>query len=321
MKPPAESIRYHGRHLLTALAGRLGARLPGPLGAQVQTVDRCNGHCRMCPYGRHDGGGAARYMAPALYTSLLQQLRASGGLLWFSPTLQNEPLLDPHLEERVREARTVLGPRVRLVIVTNGSLLTPERARALRAAGTDRFDISLDALGGEVYRRVRPGLPYDTVRHHTETLLAMPDRGEVRVRFVRQRENAAEEEAFRRHWQARGARVTATARENRRGAVDAGGAPGAGRRRAGALRRLAPACLHPFAHLCVLADGRVLPCCQDWTTDHLAGDLSRQSLAETWHGSALRACRAPLAAWRFRESPLCRRCTLVTRIDPARARA
>lgn len=321
MKSPARWIRYHGSYALRHVAILAGTRLPGPCGAQIQTINRCNGHCVMCPYSDTAARDNTRVMSEALYIRILEQLRDQRSLLWFSPTLQNEPLLDDALPERLRQARAILQRHVNIILVTNGSLLTPDRAKEIVAAGIDRIDISIDAFTEATYRRIRPGLDFGAVTRNTEALLAIKARCEVRVRYLRQRDNAGEESPFKKHWQTLGARVMALPCHNRRGdardmAVSEDRSPSARRQLKRWARRLVPACLHPFAHLCVLTDGRVTPCCHDWTTDHIVGDLSKQSLDEVWRGPALNACREPLASWRYRESKLCGLCTIVTRHEP-----
>lgn len=298
-----------------------GLPLPGPCGAQVQTINRCNGHCVMCPYSDTAARDNTRVMSEALYIRILEQLRDSGSLLWLSPTLANEPLLDDSLSLRLTQARRILPRHVKLMLVTNGSLLTPARAAELIDAGINRIDVSIDALTEDTYRRVRPGLDFGVVVRNAENLLSMRSRCGVRIRFLRLKANAAEEHEFARHWRARGAHVMSLPCQNRRGGIEDFATPAdqtasARRRIKRWARRLVPACLHPFAHLCVLSDGRVTPCCQDWSTDHIMGDLSRQSLDEVWHGQPLSACRAPLASWRYGNSELCGRCTIVTRHDP-----
>jgi radical SAM protein with 4Fe4S-binding SPASM domain len=52
-----------------------------------------------------------------------------------------EPLLDPYLEGRVTQIKTVLF-RSKIIVLTNGDLLTIERYVALSASGVDLFVVS-----------------------------------------------------------------------------------------------------------------------------------------------------------------------------------
>ena len=85
-------------------------------------------------------------MAAGLYRSIIGELADAGSVRILVLMLQNEPLLDPELGQRVREARVALGPRCRIGVVTNGSLLDAARAGELAAGGLDFLEVSLDAL-------------------------------------------------------------------------------------------------------------------------------------------------------------------------------
>ena len=70
----------------------------------------------------------------------VRKIRLTGG----------EPLLRQGLEDLVRMLSAVDGI-TDLTLTTNGSLLTSERARALRESGLDRLTVSLDAIDDTVF--------------------------------------------------------------------------------------------------------------------------------------------------------------------------
>ena len=77
------------------------------------------------------------------------------------------------------------------------------------------------------------------------------------------------------------------------------------------LGRLLPVCLAPFGSMCVLADGRVVLCCQDWVHEETYGDLNVQSLPEVWNGDRMNEARYLLWAHRPEAIALCRQCSRV----------
>jgi MoaA/NifB/PqqE/SkfB family radical SAM enzyme len=138
-----------------ALAGRLikhtlrGQKLRH---LTVEVTKRCNAKCFFCDYWKEpaqdelaDYGPIVRHFDPLVVT-------LSGG----------EPLLRDDLEEVVGRIRAA-DPVVYIAMVTNGALLTAERAVCLRQAGVDQLSISLD-YDGEKHGKVRalPGL-YDHI--------------------------------------------------------------------------------------------------------------------------------------------------------------
>ncbi len=105
--------------------------LPCPLYIQVQTIDRCNASCLMCPYSTIKGSGTYNYMEDELYEQILRDLKETGTVRHFVLMLQNEPLLDRKIAQRIKKAKETLDDRTLIFIVTNGSLLTPKRAKEL----------------------------------------------------------------------------------------------------------------------------------------------------------------------------------------------
>jgi len=272
----------------------------------------------MCPYPAAAKPGPANFMDERLYVRILTQARQAGPPRRLALMLQNEPLLDPCLATRVRQAKAILGPGTRVMTVTNGSLLTPERADELTAAGMDSIEISLDAFRPETYARIRPGTDFHTVVSNAQAMLARPSRPRVTVRFLRQRDNAAEEAEFVRCWESQGARVHLMGLSSRLGDVRAFEQlhvpnPQASQAYARAmLGRFVPRCLSPFSALTVLWDGRVQLCCQDWGPRDVVGDLARQSLAEVWNGETMNHYRHLLWSWRTEASAVCRDCSIIS---------
>jgi len=146
------SARYRPWHvpLFAAKYGWLHARRR-PVLVHFEVTMRCNARCDFCDYWRTEESAragehaafadAARRFAPLMITF-------TGG----------EPLLRRDLEGIV----AAVAGAVRLTyiaVITHGAMLTVDRARALRAAGIDQFNISLDYLD-ERHDRARgiPGL-------------------------------------------------------------------------------------------------------------------------------------------------------------------
>jgi cyclic pyranopterin phosphate synthase len=121
---------------------------------RISVTDRCNFRCTYCMpreiFGR-DFEFLRReelmsFEEIAHFAQIFAQLgtekiRLTGG----------EPLLRRDIESLVEMLAHVKGIRD-LTMTTNGSLLTREKARALKDAGLDRISISLDSLDDAVFR-------------------------------------------------------------------------------------------------------------------------------------------------------------------------
>ena len=120
---------------------------------RISVTDRCNFRCTYCMPKERFGAGY-RFMPRSdllsfeeiarltdLFSGLgVRKIRLTGG----------EPLLRQGLDDLIRMLRDVAGI-VDLTLTTNGSLLTPSRARSLRAAGLRRLTVSLDAIDDVVF--------------------------------------------------------------------------------------------------------------------------------------------------------------------------
>jgi cyclic pyranopterin phosphate synthase len=118
---------------------------------RVSVTDRCNYRCFYCmpEQGALCAGRSELLSAEelarltALFIHLgVQRVRLTGG----------EPLVRSDLEQLVRQLRREEGLRD-LSLSTNGHLLA-ERAGALKAAGLDRVNVSLDSLDPATFARI-----------------------------------------------------------------------------------------------------------------------------------------------------------------------
>lgn len=121
---------------------------------RVSVTDRCNFRCTYC-MPKEIFGAAYRFLPKdeiltfeeisrlvRLFAGLgVQKVRITGG----------EPLVRAHVEDLVARLASIEGVRD-LAMTTNGSLLTPQKARALKEAGLRRVSVSLDSLDDDVFR-------------------------------------------------------------------------------------------------------------------------------------------------------------------------
>ncbi|MGH7625941.1 MAG: radical SAM protein [Gemmatimonadaceae bacterium] len=296
------------------------AAAPFPRLVQLQTINACQASCTMCPYPLFKRVFPRGRMDDELFDKVIGEIAAHAEVKTFVPMLQNEPLLDRKLFERIGRFKALTQGRVTVELVTNGALLTDENIEAMRSCGLDVLDISLDALSRDVYEKIRIGLDFDAVLGGVERVLrANLAHTRVYVRLVRVRDNAAEVKSFARHWRKRGVAVFVYTANNRVGALpafdEALRIPQSDvslRQRAG--RRIVRAwlghCPAPFASASILHDGTVLLCTQDWARRELLGNVRFATLAEIWNGERMREIRRLVHQRRYEELPSCRECSL-----------
>lgn len=309
----AASRRYSPAHDM--------AQSPFPRWIQLQTINACQAACRMCPYPVYKDIFPRGRMDDALFAKIITEIAAHPEVEAFIPMLQNEPLLDKRLFDRIAGFRARASGRTTVELVTNGALLTDEAVSNIRDVRLDVLDISLDAATRETFERIRVGLRWDDVIAGVERVLAadLPHTSVV-VRLVRQKENAGEAKAFARRWRRRGVAVFVYDVTNRVGAVPdfdervrlpaSNDSP---LRRAG--RRVARAwigghCPIPFASAYILHSGEMLLCAHDWDRREILGNLRDHTIAELWNGERMREIRSLVSQRKYEQVAGCRDCSL-----------
>jgi len=126
----------------------------GPGFVQIALTNACNARCRFCGFAQIRP--EAWVMAEATRLRRGLATLAANGVRYLAFT-GGEPLLYPHLLEILHEAQS-LG--FRLLLCSNGSLLTKELVSALAQAGVGHLLISIDAASAQVHESHRgfPGL-------------------------------------------------------------------------------------------------------------------------------------------------------------------
>lgn len=155
----------------------------------VEPTSACNLSCRTCV--RHSWSESTGFMRMDTYRRLLAGLRSVASFRCATFWGFGEPLLHPHIAEMVGLAKE-LGARTE--IITNGLLLTKEKAAALIDAGLDSLVVSVDGASPEAYADIRSGANLRLVQQNVEQLqalrLANPrENPELALEFVAMRRN------------------------------------------------------------------------------------------------------------------------------------
>ncbi|MCC6457037.1 MAG: radical SAM protein [Caldilineaceae bacterium] len=286
-----------------------------PAVVQVQTINRCNASCRMCPYPITWGLEAREVMDDALYSKIAAECAAAPELHDFVPMAQNEPLLDLKLAARIAEFKAQAQPHQMVELVTNGSALTLARFQVLSDAGLDLLTISANAASEATYQQVMGGLKWSRLVELLESLRqAGSPQVNVYLRFVKQRENSQEARAFVRRWQ-RHFNLMMYDVNNRAGAVT-GYAQVATVKHALTRRlrrwlgpRLFKVCPYVFSIMAVMQNGDVLLCGNDWQERDVVGNVRQASLRAIYNSPRMQEVRELMRQGRYDEIAPCRNCS------------
>jgi MoaA/NifB/PqqE/SkfB family radical SAM enzyme len=157
----ARNPRFAGNSAMNLMEIRAGKdlRKADPTMLQIEVTSRCNFRCSYCIV--HNGTETEKPgdMSVDLFRHVLDRFPSSYYLQLHG---QGEPLLHPQLEEMV----AIAEKQSRFSsLVSNGSLWTEKKSKALLSAGVDVISISLDLDSPEEMEADRIGLKYlDVIR-------------------------------------------------------------------------------------------------------------------------------------------------------------
>ena len=298
--PLVEYVKYHA---LTRLTPSF------PQVIQVQTQYGCNARCTFCPMGREQNQILGR-MDDVTYARVVDQAVA-GGAKVLSPYLQNDPLVDREIDQRVAYVVERRGRRAfpKTKLITNGALLTEDRSHALIRSGLDYIVFSVHGVDPDVYDDVMRGPRFETTIRSVETFIRVKRelgsrRPHIEVWAVRTREVEEQLPEVTRFWKDRGIRFKARELDNRAHpeitdnsdmTVD------------DVSWRYADHCTIPFWRAWVLWNGDVVLCCVDWERRHVFGNITDTSLRDIWNNPEYRAYRLRMRRGEVQGS-LCESC-------------
>ncbi|MDL2259753.1 SPASM domain-containing protein [Deltaproteobacteria bacterium OttesenSCG-928-K17] len=291
-------------------------RDPGlfPLHLDLDPTNRCNLGCLMCPRtfyireGRKEWNPEGRPgdMDFSLYEKMVEE-GAAKGLKSVKLNFLGEPLLYAKLADMVSVAAEA---GLWVMINTNATLLTPDKAESLLRAGLTDIFFSFDSPYKEQYEAVRVGADYDKTLANIKSFMAL--KKSMGKKAVQTRasmvlpENLGPEESRRLK-----SDYVKLFRDLEVAEIGFGLPTVMGLDYEKAYG-LFPGFVCPdiFRRMFVFWDGPVAPCCGDWERRLIMGDARRESLAEIWTGEKYTKLRAAHIGRAYETVPACRACSV-----------
>ena len=289
-----------------------------PLYLQVELHQICNLRCPSCTIGMPESAVAKKYVTDKhIDWDLYKKIILEGekyGCPALNPQGVNEPLLSPDMEDHIKFASQ--HGFFDIMMNSNATLLSEERAKKLLDCGLTRLRFSLDSATEETYKKVRVGGKYDSVMKNIERFIEMRNASGsklpiVGVNFVRMSVNQHEEELFIKKW------------ENKADFI--------------AFQEFMPPdtefdyssmfpsdsiyhtdmregfnCQQPWQRFFIHNTGEVCPCCAWFSSELSLGNVSEQSLYDLWHSEKMNSLRSIHKDGKFWENEWCKKCVVST---------
>lgn len=276
---------------------------------QVQTQYGCNARCVFCPMGREENQIKGR-MDNATFERIIEEAVANNVKV-LSPYLQNDPLVDRNMHERIEIIRSIRGkkPFPKTKIITNGGLLSEERAYNLIKAGLEYIVFSVHGVDKQIYDGIMQGPKFEQVIENIERLVRIKDElgarnPNIEVWAVLTKEVEAQLEQTKTFWKERGIRFKGRQLDNRANPdiIDTSEMAGED-----VEWKFAFYCTIPFWRAWILWNGDMVLCCVDWERTKVFGNIHENSIKEIWNGKEYKEYRQRMKN-RDLEGTLCEHC-------------
>lgn len=174
-----------------------------PKGIAVEVTNVCNIACSYCPKSLGIGVQGAHMD----FTLLIKVIDEACALLQLEQVVLagfGEPLLYPQMEEAIAYIKNK-KPFAKVVITTNGILLTEPKAEKLLQAGLDQLTVSLNAVSRERYKEFTKCDYYEQIVNNTRSLLKLvnerSNKVKVYVQILAGLNTENDIEKFKKYWQ------------------------------------------------------------------------------------------------------------------------
>ena len=246
---------------------------------RFEVTTRCHYHCVICP--REELTRKKETMSLELFKQLFDKIVAeTDQYTTLSFPGMGEPLLDDTLEDKIAYARSV-RPSLDVLILTNGSRMTPERFKRLEGVGVASMRVSIYGHDPDTYCAVH-GIKdrdmFERVKGYILKALAVRDRTKVLLTLnVVKGCNDSIVQDWIDFWKDRADLVEVWYPHNW----------GATRHYRDVQQAKLKTCGRPFnGPLQVQVDGTVNMCCFDFDGKLIIGDLKTQALTEVFSSDA-----------------------------------
>ena len=281
-------------------------RVPAfPRMVQIQTRTGCNGACVFCPYPDAHEKVPKGDMTDTLFRKIVDEIAEHNVTQRISPYLMNEPFFDKTILEKVRYIKAHV-PKARIVLTTNGSLLTEAvtddlvKDNPLRA-----LYISMQGIEKEAYEAsMRGTLVFEKTKENVERLIDKRNRyaPELKIVVTMIKTNRINAEAAVAHWKSRGVDSKYTMLENRGGNTETFDALNAGN------KRVFRDCVRLLKNAYILFNGDMVLCCTDYYKQMVLGNVTDSSIASVWNSERARSIRRDFLRGDLSNNPLCGNC-------------
>jgi radical SAM protein with 4Fe4S-binding SPASM domain len=286
-----------------------------PQSIQIQTQSFCNGRCLFCPNDDNRHKISQGKMDWGIFKKIADEVSNWDSLKQVRLMLQNEPLLDKDFFKSVRYFKSV-NPNQKIDTVTNGTQINESIVEQMIDSGLDEVVISINSIRKKTYEMLHPGFSFETIMNAVDLISkSRPDRLSVKLSFVYTRQNKDEVPEFiefakskRLGWRTNYLlNISNNIKLYNRLSISSHSWYSLKMRFL--YRYVYQTCPFPFTRMCVVFNGDVILCCQDWLRKVVVGNVATTSLEQIWNCDFMNRLREKMIRKEFEDIEICRDCT------------
>jgi len=270
-----------------------------PAAIFVQLTTACNARCIHCPHRLTYRNEPRRDMSDEVWSKILHDMVEMEFTGQVGLYLQGEPLLHEPLADRLKQVHR--ETRAYTVVSTNGSLLDEKRRAALIAARPSVVHIHIPSSDSGQYEQMTT-LSFERVVSNVRALVAESGgRLDVRVNCPAIPDT---------DWSEFETIFPNCPLELHAACSRAGSVSDVYANQHYTRFNTGPFCEQPTQNFCILVDGTVIVCCNDWrqTTRAEFGNVLDSPILDIYNGPAMRRVQAEFCSGDYSRYPICTAC-------------
>ena len=283
----------------------------GPTRVRIEPSNICNLKCQHCPTGTKYGKIDREIMSMELFEIILAQLKQLRALRECVLYLGGEPLLNKNLSKMSQMIKKETSVS-RVMINSNGMLVTPELAEELAQSGIDEIRISIDGRSPEENDYIRQGSNYNKVKENVHLLKRIMTNTKISIAntLIKQSDEDDEnpitpdflkqdfpdfniETLYAMKWpdfEVDKSKINKLS-----------------------LHKKQPKqfCALPFTEIAIRANGDLVLCCYDLLSSNITGNIKKDSISDIWKNSEYKKIRNSILNQTVDELPaVCKSCIM-----------
>jgi hypothetical protein len=245
-------------------------------------------------------------MSIGTFTAIIDQIAPYARLIKLSYI--GEPLLNRDIVSMISYAKTNTDAKV--VMFTNGALLTHKLRAEIIASGLDEIVFSIDAVSPQVYEAIRRGGKAHLVWRNIEEFLVLKGdrRPNATINCVKLSLNQRERQEPREYWGQLRCPVYFSTMTNWSGQAGIEHLSSDRKRRSQDDNSRAP-CAELWYKIVINAVGDIVLCCNDFRAVETLANVIRDGVNAVWTSAKMAAIRRAHVEGRFETLPLCSTCS------------